>query len=421
MDNFITLWLLFAGPLWAAIGGIIITNRYRAQGLSDIGTRPVGILAGFTAGAFLLPFIWTRLPNVRRRVWMLGLVAVSLVQLYAIFAINNPTNLCVAMPYAPTYITQQTVNGVTIGIIYAVIAVGLTLIYSVQGIVSFAHGQFYMIGGYFSYYFLRYGANVLVEWGWVEPGFTINPLWGIPVAGLLTFIIGGLFEILFIRPMHSGKIDRAVEYAILITFGFGFFLEYTTLAIVGPFSQRVHRISDVRRVAFGEIRFDNDTIFGPINLLADRAIAMFVGLFLILFLLWFLRKTWFGRGLRAVSMDKDAAAVAGVNPLRMNTIAFAIGCMLAGMSGAVLIPIFAWVAWIGAETAVRAYVVVVLGGLGSVPGALIGGIIVGVVEAIGSGCFPDPSRGTAYKEAFALAIFAVLLLLRPQGLFGRKE
>lgn len=421
MDNFITLWLLFAGPLWAVIGGIIITNRYRAQGLSDIGTRPVGILAGFTAGAFLLPLIWSRLPNVRRRVWMLGLVAVSVVQIYAIFAINNPTNLCVAMPYAPTYITQQTVNGVTIGIIYAVIAVGLTLIYSVQGIVSFAHGQFYMIGGYFSYYFLRYGANVLAEWGWVEPGFTINPLWGIPVAGLLTFIIGALFEVLFIRPMHSGKIDRAVEYAILITFGFGFFLEYTTLAIVGPFSQRVHRISDVRRVAFGEIVFDNDTIFGPINLLADRAIAMLVGLFLIIFLLWFLQKTWFGRGLRAVSMDKDAAAVTGVNPLRMNTIAFAIGCMLAGMSGAVLIPIFAWVAWIGAETAVRAYVVVVLGGLGSVPGALIGGIIVGVVEAIGSGCFPDPSRGAAYKEAFALAIFAVLLLLRPQGLFGRKE
>ncbi len=88
---------------------------------------------------------------------------------------------------------------------------------------------------------------------------------------------------------------------------------------------------------------------------------------------------------------------------------------------ATLVPIFAWVAWVGAESAVRAYVVVVLGGLGSVPGALFGGLIVGVVESLGSGCFPDPSRGAAYKEAFALAIFALVLLLRPNGLFGRKE
>jgi branched-chain amino acid transport system permease protein len=148
---------------------------------------------------------------------------------------------------------------------------------------------------------------------------------------------------------------------------------------------------------------------------------MLVGLLLLFFLVWFLQRTWWGRGLRAVSQDKDAAAVTGVNPLRMNTFAFAMGSMLAGMSGAVLIPIFAWVPWIGAESAVRAYVIVVLGGLGSVPGALAGGLIVGVVESLGSGCYPDPSRGAAYKEAFALGIFALMLLLRPNGLFGRKE
>lgn len=421
MHPFIVLWLLLAGPLWAIIGGIVIPRRYREAGLSDAGIRPVSIIGGFAAGILVIPYLWIRQPDMSDSRLSLWMTLLGVLELYLIFALSYPQNPCVALPAAPTYVSQQVANGLTIGVIYAIIAVGLTLIYSIQGIVNFAHGQFYMIGGYFSYYFLQYGNELLLMSGMVGEEFVLNPLWGIPVAGVLTMIVGGLFEILFLRPMHRGNIERAEEYAILVTFGFGFFLEYTTLALVGPFSQRVDRFSEVRRISFGEIALDGESVFGPISLLADRGIAMLIGLVLIGALLWFLQRTWFGRGLRAVSQDKEAAAVTGVNPLRMNTAAFAIGSLLAGMSGAVLIPIFAWVPWIGAETAVRAYVVVVLGGLGSVPGALIGGVIVGVVEAVGSGCYPDPSRGAAYKEAFALAIFALLLLLRPQGLFGRKE
>jgi branched-chain amino acid transport system permease protein len=91
------------------------------------------------------------------------------------------------------------------------------------------------------------------------------------------------------------------------------------------------------------------------------------------------------------------------------------------MAGAALIAIFAWVPWVGAEMAGRSYVIVVLGGLGSVPGALLGGWIVGVIEALGAGCFPDPSKGAAYKEAFALIVFALVLLLKPTGFFGREQ
>ena len=421
MHSFITIWLILAGPLWAVIGAVVLTRRYRARGLNDDGTRALGVLAGFAAGAVAIPLLFYTTPENRLRRFMIPAGLLALLELYVVFALNNPTNPCVAMPYATTYVTQQTLNGVTIGVIYAIIAVGLTLIYSVQGIVNFAHGQFYMLGGYVSYYFLLWANEFLIAQGMVSEEFALNPLFAIPVAGVLTFMIGVAFERFFIRPMHRGKIERAAEYAILITFGFGFFLEYTTLAVAGPFSVRTDRFTDIRRIVFGEVAFDNDTIFGPITLLADRGVALLIGLVLIFALLWFLQRTWFGRGLRAVSQDKDAAAVTGVNPLRMNTLAFGIGSMLAGMSGAVLVPIFSWVAWIGTETAVRAYVVVVLGGLGSVPGALLGGLIVGVVESLGSGCYPDPSRGAAYKEAFALAIFALLLLLRPQGLFGRKE
>jgi branched-chain amino acid transport system permease protein len=410
-------WFVLAGPVWAIIGSQAIPRRYRRMGFDDSQAHMLGLMTGLVTGPLGLALLWFELPAVNRN-WSIVLTALAIWQLYTIFALLNPSNPCVG-GRSVTYITQQTLNGLIIGVIYALMSVGLTLIYSVQRVVSFAHGQFYMVGGYFSYYFLFYVSDWVTQATGTE--FTVNPIWGIPIAGALTFLIGVLFELLFLRPMHSGQIERAGEYAILITFGFGFFLEYTTLAAVGPFPVRTGKFSDVKRLTFGEFVVDSETLFGPVRLLGDRVFATVIGIVLIGFLLWFLQRTWTGRGLRAVSMDKQAAAVTGVNPLRMNTFAFGLGTMLAGMSGAALIPIFAWVPWVGAEMATRSYVVVVLGGLGSVPGALLGGLIVGVVEALGAGCYPDPSKGAAYKEAFALLIFALVLLLRPTGLFGRKE
>jgi branched-chain amino acid transport system permease protein len=300
-----------------------------------------------------------------------------------------------------TYVANQTANGLVIGSIYALMAVGLTLIYSVQGIISFAHGQFYMLGGYVSYYLLLFFAERL--------GITLNPIVGVPIAGLVTMLVGFAFERSFLRPMHLGQIERAGEYAILITFGFGFFLQYTALAIVGPFSQKTEPYLQTGSLQLGSL-----------VLIPNRLLAAAVGFFLIGLLLYMLNRTWTGKALRAVSMDKQAAAVTGINPLRMNTLAFGIGTMLAGMSGAALIPVFTWVPWVGMTASTRSYVIIVLGGLGSVPGALFGGLIIGLVEALGAGCYPDPSKGAAYKTAFGLLIFAVVLLVRPTGLFGRE-
>ena len=414
----VRLWLLFAGPLWAAICAYLVPRRYRNLGLDDTNTMTASVLGGFAMGPFALAILWYDTPKLTQT-WMVSLGALGAWQIYTIFALTNATNLCVAAPYHVTYLTQQTVNGLVIGSIYALMAVGLTLIYSVQGIVSFAHGQLYMIGGYLSYGFLILVSQFVTNATGQE--FILNPIWGIPIAGVVVFLIGAAFERLFLRPMHEGLIERAAEYAILITFGFGFFIEYATLAIAGPFPQRASRFIEVRLFKIPRINITETVAFGPINIIGDRAAAMVIGLVLIIALLYFLQRTWTGRALRATSMDKQAAAVAGINPINMNTLAFAIGSMLAGMSGAALIPIFAWVPWIGAEMAGRSYVVVVLGGLGSVPGALVGGLIVGIVEAVGSGCYPDASKGAAYKEAFALVIFALVLLLKPTGFFGREQ
>jgi len=274
---------------------------------------------------------------------------------------------------------------------------GLTLIFSVLGIVSFAHGEHYMIGGFVTYFLLN-----AIE------GFP--PLLAVVAAGLVTFVIGYVFEVLFLRPMHSGKVERPGEYAILITFGFAFFLQYLTLGIIGPLPVKADRFVD----------WKIPRLFGQINIYPTRLVAAIIAVVLIVITLIFIQKTWTGRALRAVSQDKDAAAVTGINPTRMNSLAFGLGTMLAGMSGATLVQVFSCVFDVGVTASAKSFVIIVLGGMGSIPGALIGGLIIGVVESLGTGCFPDPNRSLAYRDAFGLIIFAFILLLRPQGFFGRK-
>ena len=412
------LWLLLAGPLWAALAAYFIPRHYRDLEADDQNALTAAALGGFAIGPLIFGLMWKTTPKINRD-WMISFGALGAWQIYALFAIQNPTNPCVALPFAATYLTQQTANGVVIGCIYSLMAVGLTLIYSVQGVVSFAHGQLYMVGGYFSFYFLEHASYHLSNLTGAE--ISVNPIWGIPVAAFIVFIMGAIFERVFLKPMHEGLIERVSEYAILITFGFGFFLEYTTLAVAGPFPQKTDRFIQTRRFTLDRAQITDDFAFGPIHIIGDRAFAMVVGIVLIFALLYFLQRSWTGRALRATSQDRQAAAVTGINPTNMNTLSFAMGSMLAAMSGAALIPIFNWVPWVGAEMVGRSYVIVVLGGLGSVPGALAGGIIVGIVEALGAGCHPDPSRGAAYKEAFALVIFALVLLLKPTGLFGREQ
>jgi branched-chain amino acid transport system permease protein len=413
VENIEPTWILLGTiawlVIWGTVGGIRTPKVYRQKSLNPGGTQVVGILAGMLGGPILLIPLWYFTPEINSR-YSTVLTILLAIALYRVFALYDPDNFCVT---SFNYVVNQTANGLQIGFIYALMAVGLTLIYGIQGVISFAHGQFYMIGGFLSFFFLK--------WMTESAGIPINPLWGILIAGIGTAVLGLVFEPLFLRPMHLGKIERPGEYAILVTFGLAFLLENTTLSIVGPFPQKAAGyLPDIGVITLGPWMLGGLEL-GPLRLVADRLVAAAASVVLIGALLLFLNRTWVGRALRAVSMDKQAAAVAGVNPLRMNTLAFGIGTMLAGMSGATLVPIFSWVPWIGAEAAGRSFVIIVLGGLGSVPGALLGGLIIGLVEALGTACFPDPTRGLAYKAAFGLVIFALMLLFRPTGLFGRKE
>jgi len=294
------------------------------------------------------------------------------------------------------YFLALCTTGLVMGVIYALMALGLTLIFSILRVINFAHGEFYMLGGYASYFIL--GA------------FTgLHPLLAVPLAGLIAAVIGLAFEIAFLRPMHQERIERPDEYAILITFGLSFFLMNLALAVFGPYP---HSPPSFFR---GAVRL------GFMNVSADRLTASVLSLILLALLLVIINKTWVGKALRAVSQDKQAAAVVGINPLAMNTIAFALGVGLAAMAGALLASSFLLSPDVGAVPSIRSYVIIVLGGMGSIQGSILGGILIGLVESLGAGYFPDPSRALNYKTAFGLVIFALVLLFRPRGFFGRKE
>lgn len=294
------------------------------------------------------------------------------------------------------YFLSLSTTGVIMGIIYALMALGLTLIFSILNVINFAHGEFYMLGGYASYLIL----NQLTD---------LHPLFVIPLAGLATGIIGLVFEFIFLRPIHKDVIERPGEYAILITFGLSFFLMNLALALLGPYPHRPPSF------------FAGTINLGFVTVSADRITAGVLALILLGTLILVIKKTWIGKALQAVSQDKDAAAVVGINSLRMNSIAFALGTALAGISGALLAPSFSISPDVGAVPSTRSYIIIVLGGMGSIEGSILGGILIGLVESLGAGYFPDPSRGLKYKTAIGLIIFIFVLLFKPTGLFGREE
>ena len=308
----------------------------------------------------------------------------------------------------PDYIFRLVVEGLMIGALYSLMALGLTLIFSVLDIVSFAHGEFYMIGGYVVYY-------------WLEKFTDMPRLVALLPAALITFLLGVIFERLFLQPMARGEVEQPTEYAILVTFGLSFFLQYLMLGLVGPFPKKAHRLLDLPSFNAGVLRATKTTLFiGKVAISAGRLVAAGIALLALVVILWFMYRTWTGKALQAVSQDRNAAAVVGINPLNMNTLAFGLGAMLAGLAGASLVTVYSWVPWVGVVASGKAFVVIVLGGMGSIPGSLVGGLIIGLVESLGTGLLFDPMRAQAYHDVFGLVIFALVLLIKPTGLFGRK-
>jgi branched-chain amino acid transport system permease protein len=285
------------------------------------------------------------------------------------------------------------VNGLIYGCFYALMAVGLAMIFGVLKIVNFAHGEFFMIGAY---------TYVLVALK-----LDVSPWIALPCAAIAGAALGWIVERLLMRPLYQGYASWGFmkdEYAVVVTFGLSLLLINLVDKGVGPYSYRGPALVETSRLALG-----------PVMLTGQKAIASMVAVAIMAGLAVFLKKSVWGKQIQAVAQNRLGASLAGIDATRTTSLIFAISGMLAALSGALLAPLVNPSPDVGAFPAIKSYVIVVLGGMGSVWGAMLAALILGVSEA-----FFSVYVSYDYRDAFGLAILVAVLLLRPQGLFGEK-
>jgi branched-chain amino acid transport system permease protein len=270
------------------------------------------------------------------------------------------------------------------------IAGGLSLIYGVMRIVNLAHGMLYGFGAFVSAW-----AVGLMATRWpVAALYVLLPLGALAAAGL-----GAVIEPTLLRPFYK----RAEEYQLLVTFGLLLILADLMRFLWGPYPLSASQLYE----AMGSLSI-GDTIYPNYNL---AVIA--VGILAAAGMWAFVYKTQFGVVLRATSQNMRMASALGINVNRVYVQAFTLGCFMAGLGGAIIVPTQGAVLDMGVDALIMAFVVVVIGGLGSLEGALFGALLVGVVRELGITFFPEVELAILYLMA------AVVLLIRPAGLFGR--
>jgi branched-chain amino acid transport system permease protein len=277
------------------------------------------------------------------------------------------------------------------GSIYGLIALGLALIFGIMRVINFAHGTLLMVS-----MFLAYWCVTILG---LSPYLTLIPV----VPGM--FVIGYLNNMLLVQPVLKKEPDvREPVGALVLTFGFGVVLENTFLAVFGP---NYHSVS----ASF----LDTTVQLGSVIIPRSKLYAFILALVVTCIFYLFLQKTEMGRKIRAVGQDRDTARLMGINVERTFNVAYGIGLAVLGTAGVALIPFFNVHPSIGNMFGVKAFVTVLLGGLGSIPGAIVGGLLIGIVESV----------STLYVQCslapmVVLYAFLIFLFFRPAGLFGSR-
>ncbi len=277
-------------------------------------------------------------------------------------------------------------NGLVIGIVYALTALGVSLVVGIMNVINFAHGEFYILAGYFSYLF----AHTL----------GMDPLAAMLIAVAGVFVLGLVVEYTLIRPTYGDDM-----YSLILTFILSIVLQSIYLLVFGPYPNKPP----------GWVKGATD-IFGLFFYGNQRLAALGAGVAVIALFFAMLKLTWFGRMIRAASQDREMAELNGIDTTRLNMFGFGLGCALAAAAGVILAPVFPVTPTAGTPIALTAFVCVVLGGMGSMSGCVLGGLVLGVVENLGAAYV-----STGYKHLFMFLILILVLLIRPAGLFGRRE
>jgi len=286
-----------------------------------------------------------------------------------------------------------TVNGLIMGLFYALMAVGLSMIFGVLRIINFAHGEFFMIGAY--------------TYALIATSFGINPWFTLPLAALGGAILGLVVERLLIRPLYDGYRSWSFvkdEYAVVVTFALSLLLIHLVDKVIGPSPFMGPSLFSMQRISIG-----------PIMLNGQKLISSGVSIFLLISLAIFIKKSLWGKQIQAVAQNRFGAALAGIDPVKTTALIFAIAGGLAALSGALLSPIVNPSPDIGSFPAIKSYVIVVLGGLGSIWGSMFAALILGVLES-----YFAVYVSYDYRDAFGLLILICVLIFRPNGLAGMK-
>jgi branched-chain amino acid transport system permease protein len=284
-------------------------------------------------------------------------------------------------------VLQVTIGGLLLGAIYALFSSGLTLIWGMMNVVNFAHGDFVMVGMYIAYW-----TFVLAHQG--PLAFTVLAALGLGVLGVIVYL--GLIRGIMRGPMLA---------QILGTFGLGLFLRY---AAFWAFSSNFVTLPDT--LIGGTMNV------GGILVGAPQLVAGAVAIMLTLGMHFLLTRTLLGSQMLAVSEDRQAAMLMGIRPDRMQALTWALASAAAGVAGALIATFYYISPSVGDSLALIAFVTVSLGGFGSVPGAMIAGIMIGVIESLSAYLL-----GPVYKDVVVYALFVVVLWVRPQGLLGKAE
>ena len=285
---------------------------------------------------------------------------------------------------------QHLSNGFALGSLYALIAIGYTMVYGILRLINFAHGDIFMMGSYFAFYLLTFFS---LPW-WI----------GFPTAVLLCAVLGITVDLSAYKPLRNAPRISALISAI----GVSFFLENIAIVVFGGRPKAFPVPALLSRIIH----------WGDVNIVLVNLVIPVVTAVSFLLLLLIVYKTKTGLAMRAISHDMDTARIMGVNVDRTISITFALGSALAAVSGIMwglkypqLQPLM------GVIPGLKAFIAAILGGIGSIPGAMIGGLSLGIAEILLVALFPEL---TGYRDAFAFMLLIIILLVRPRGLLGKE-
>ncbi|MEY4578795.1 MAG: hypothetical protein RL701_3498 [Pseudomonadota bacterium] len=282
---------------------------------------------------------------------------------------------------------QAVLSGVLMGGVYALIGIGLTIIFGVMQVINFAHGDLVMVGMYATWLLFTH--------------LHIDPFVSVLVTAPCLFVLGVVLQRVFIQ-----RVMRApAENQILLTIGIGLLLSNTVMLLFTSDYQ-------ILTTTYSSSSYN----LAGVSVSKPLFLAFFVTLIVATALYVFLMKTDTGQAIRATAQDREAAQLMGINVSRMSMLAFGIGAALAGTAGALIAPTYYIFPQVGHAFNLKSFVIVVLGGMGSVVGATLGGVLVGLIESVSALYLPS-----GLKESVVFGLFLLLLLFRPSGLLGRAR